>query len=103
MIAASMYRILDSEPEFLNVDEVLIENQPSLINPTMKSVAMILYSYFFMNCFHKRDLTQSTVTNLSYCSPSNKIKVGGQKVADKLDIAKNCAENDESLNNARKV
>jgi hypothetical protein len=89
LIGGSMYAKLDAKSEFLQVDEVLIENQPSLINPTMKSVAMILYSYFLMNCFHRRDQTQSTVTNLSYCSASNKLKVGGQKVADTLDIAKN--------------
>jgi hypothetical protein len=100
LIAESMYTILDSKPEFLQVDEVLIENQPSLINPTMKSVAMILYSYFFMNCFHKRDLTKSTVTNLAYCSPSNKIKVGGKKVAAKLDIVKNT---DNNTKNSREV
>jgi hypothetical protein len=88
MIGGAMYRKLDAKPDFLQVDEVLIENQPALINPTMKSVAMILYSYFLWNCFHKRDETKSTVTNLSYCSASNKLKVGGQKVADRLETAR---------------
>lgn len=91
-IGASMYKLLDEKPAFLMVDEVLIENQPSLINPTMKSVAMILYSYFLMNCFHRKAETKSTVTNLSYCSASNKLKVGGEDVADKLDKARTVAE-----------
>ena len=34
--------------ELLNVDYVVIENQPSLKNPQMKSIQMILYSYFII-------------------------------------------------------
>ena len=30
----------------LDVDGVVIENQPSLKNPKMKSIQMIVYSYF---------------------------------------------------------
>ena len=96
LIGGEMYRQLDAKPDFLQVDEVLIENQPSLINPTMKSVAMILYSYFLMNCFHRKEETKSTVTNLSYCSASNKLKVGGQKVADKLDVARAAVDTENS-------
>jgi hypothetical protein len=37
---------LDKRPELLNVNYVIIENQPSQLNPTMKSVQMLLFSYF---------------------------------------------------------
>ena len=37
---------LDKRPELINVDIVLIENQPALVNPIMKTVQMILFSYF---------------------------------------------------------
>jgi hypothetical protein len=40
---------LDEKKNFLNMDVVCIENQPALKNPTMKSVQMIIYSYFLMN------------------------------------------------------
>ena len=40
---------LDEKTNFLNMDVVCIENQPALKNPTMKSVQMIIYSYFLMN------------------------------------------------------
>jgi len=40
---------LDEKINFLNMDVVCIENQPALKNPTMKSVQMIIYSYFLMN------------------------------------------------------
>jgi hypothetical protein len=43
-----MYSIFDSKRHFLDVNEVLIENQPSLKNPTMKSVQMVLYTFFIM-------------------------------------------------------
>jgi hypothetical protein len=40
---------LDEKKNFMNMDVVCIENQPALKNPTMKSVQMIIYSYFLMN------------------------------------------------------
>jgi len=94
-IGTSMYTSLDSKPEFLKVDEILVENQPSLINPTMKSVAMILYSYFLMRCFHQK---LSPALTLSYCSASNKLKIGGQKVAAKLEDAKSTLDMQKSSN-----
>lgn len=98
LIGTSMYATLDSKKDFLQVDEVLIENQPSLINPTMKSVAMILYSYFLLNSIHRRSETKSIVTNLSYCSPSNKLKVGGQKVANTIENARNVSSKGDKNN-----
>ena len=39
---------LDENKFLLDVDAVVIENQPSLKNPKMKSIQMIVYSYFLM-------------------------------------------------------
>lgn len=39
---------LDNRKYFLDADMVLIENQPALKNPKMKSIQMILYSYFMI-------------------------------------------------------
>uniref|UniRef100_A0A6C0JI97 Mitochondrial resolvase Ydc2 catalytic domain-containing protein n=1 Tax=viral metagenome TaxID=1070528 RepID=A0A6C0JI97_9ZZZZ len=47
-ISKSMIKNLNEIPELLNVDRVIIENQPVLKNPTMKSIQMILYSFFVM-------------------------------------------------------
>ena len=41
-----MFTQLYKLPNLLDVDEIVIENQPVLKNPTMKSIQMILYSYF---------------------------------------------------------
>ena len=39
---------LNSNPLFLEVSAIVIENQPALKNPRMKSIQMILYSYFLI-------------------------------------------------------
>ena len=39
---------LDKRPHLLDANIVLLENQPVLKNPTMKSVQIFLYSYFLM-------------------------------------------------------
>lgn len=48
-----MYQKLDKLPHLLDVNTVLLENQPVLKNPTMKSVQMLLYSYFIMKGVHQ--------------------------------------------------
>tara|TARA_Y100000590_G_scaffold425984_1_gene534534 strand:- start:534 stop:947 length:414 start_codon:yes stop_codon:yes gene_type:complete len=55
---------------FINVDCVLIENQPVLKNPTMKSIQMILYTYFLMNGIIKK-----TMKELKFISARNKLKM----------------------------
>ena len=49
LLGLSLYQELDKIPLFTeNIDMVLLENQPVLINPTMKSVQMLVYGYFIM-------------------------------------------------------
>ena len=52
------------------MDYILIENQPVLKNPTMKSVQMILYSYFLIN-----GVIKNTVKEIKFISARNKLKV----------------------------
>lgn len=56
---------LDEIPELLDIDTVIIENQPSLKNPQMKSIQMILYTYF---------LIKSSNVKIEFISASNKLK-----------------------------
>jgi len=86
-LGASMYKYLDLMPEFLQVDDVLVENQPTHINPHMKSVSSMLYAYFIMRGIHEKDKTGSTIKNINFCSPSNKIKVGGTDAGKRIDNA----------------
>jgi len=55
-----------------NISEVIVENQPSLKNPTMKSIQMIVYSYFLINGVCNVD---STINNLEMINARNKLKV----------------------------
>ena len=61
---------LDKYPHFLNMDYILIENQPVLKNPVMKSVQMILYSFFLI-----KGIIKNTVKEIKFISARNKLKV----------------------------
>ena len=53
----------------LNVDEIIIENQPVLKNPTMKTIQILLYSYFVMN-----GILKEKVKNIHFFSASKKLE-----------------------------
>ena len=84
-LACSMYQQLDRMPELLEVDEVFVENQPTFINPTMKTISSILYGYFILRGIYEKNKTKSNIKEVSFCSPSNKLKVGGKSTDDKLN------------------
>ncbi len=65
---------LDEKPELLNnIDIVCIENQPTLKNPTMKTIQIILYSYFLIR--GKTDNKEYPIKQISFISATNKLKV----------------------------
>jgi len=68
---------LYEKPQLLDVDLVVIENQPSLKNPQMKSIQMILYSYFLIlgKVIGNGDNTTGYIQKIDFCSASNKLKV----------------------------
>ena len=49
---------LNLKTDFLNHDVICIENQPALKNPVMKTVQMILYSYFMIEGATKDKLVE---------------------------------------------
>jgi hypothetical protein len=53
-LASKIFAFLDREPGFLECDKVVFENQPCLVNPVMKSVQMMLYSYFVYHGITRR-------------------------------------------------
>jgi hypothetical protein len=87
---------LNAIPELLTVDYVYIENQPSLKNPQMKSIQMILYSYFLMYGMTDGILIEDEAGNqvphkikgIDFCSASNKLKVYNGPVLTIEDIRK---------------
>ena len=84
-LCLSLLKKFDEIPELLQVDKVLIENQPSYINPTMKSISNFIFSYFIRKGIYEKNISHSTITDVAFCSPSNKIKVGGSKANDKIE------------------
>ena len=62
---------LQKKDNFLDVDLVVIENQPALKNPTMKSIQMIIYSYFLINGVTN---DSSKIDNIQMINARNKLK-----------------------------
>lgn len=87
-LSLKLFEELDKHKEFLCAEEILIENQPSLTNPTMKSIMMLLYSYFIMNGLSNRKNIESKLKIIKLIAPSNKIKVSGNAVK-KIETMKN--------------
>jgi hypothetical protein len=62
--AIRIKNILDKHPNFKKVKHVVIENQPCQLNPTMKSVQMILFSYFtFLHSSGESDILSVSLVN----------------------------------------
>ena len=55
-----------------DVNTVLIENQPALKNPVMKSIQMIIYTYFMIEGIMNKE---SLIKNIHMVNARNKLKV----------------------------
>lgn len=88
-LAVSIFTKLESIKTLLEVDDVLIENQPSLINPVMKTISCMLYSFFMMNGFMK-----NKIKLVKFMSPQNKLKVNSES---KKEIKKGETEREKYL------
>ena len=65
----------DSKNEFLECNYVIIENQPCMKNPTMKSIQMIVYSYFYIRGMYNKDYESRVLKDIVLISAGNKLKV----------------------------
>ena len=90
-LSFKLFSKLDMDKDLIQVDEVLIENQPSLKNPNMKTIASILYSYFVMRGLIDKE-KKSLIRNVRFVSPSNKLKVDKSVTQNNLDKAKDKKE-----------
>ena len=71
-ISSELIRKLRMKPNFLDVDIVVIENQPVLKNPTMKSIQMIVYTYFLI---YGVTIEESPITNISLFNATRKLDI----------------------------
>lgn len=64
--------------KLLNVNEVLIENQPTKLNPTMKTISSAVFSYFVFNGIKAK-----------FISPCNKLKINKDNTETELNNTTN--------------
>jgi hypothetical protein len=75
-LGLALYQQMDNKKELLDVKVVLLENQPVLKNPTMKSVQMLLYSYFIMKGVKEQiDNNQEPISDIKCYMANNKTKL----------------------------
>lgn len=66
---------LDKRKHLLNVNYVVIENQPSMKNPRMKSIASTLYDYYLIRGIFDKIINKSNIIQVKFQAPSNKLKL----------------------------
>ena len=69
-----LFNTLDETPLFSECENIIIENQPVLKNPTMKSIQIMLYSYFLIK--------NKNIKIIKLLNASNKLKVYKGKISD---------------------
>lgn len=72
-LSEEIIKTFDSNKSFLECNYVIIENQPCLKNPTMKSIQMIVYSYFYIRGII--DNKKEILKDIIFISAGNKLKV----------------------------
>ena len=70
VLSRNLIALLYEKFSDVTYDTVLIENQPCMKNPTMKSIQMVLYSYFVMQSY-----LEGKQVAIKFVSASNKLKV----------------------------
>ena len=60
-LSDALFKELDNIPELLDAHVVLLENQPVLKNPTMKSMQMFLYSYYVIKGYQNNIKNVNTI------------------------------------------
>ena len=72
-LSEKIINTFDNNSIFLDCNYVIIENQPCLKNPTMKSIQMIVYSYFYIRGIV--DNKSIILKDIVFISAGNKLKV----------------------------
>ncbi len=91
-VELKMLQILDTLPDILQVDEVLIENQPVYKNPKMKNIASHLKAWFKIRGMVDQERTGSTIKSIKSAPACNKLKVNDDNTVIVLNKAKDDTE-----------
>jgi hypothetical protein len=77
---------LEKRHNLLKCDIVVVENQPSMKNPRMKTISGTVYDYYMIRGMFDKHITQSTITSVRFMSPSNKLKLANN--GDTMELVK---------------
>ncbi len=88
VLCKKMYEKLDEiiDDVLIDMDEVVIENQPVFINPKMKTIAAFLYSWFIVRGIMDK---KNPNIKVNFVSASNKLKINKDKSIKIMKNAKN--------------
>ena len=94
-LGIALFQELDKiETTILDTSIILLENQPVLKNPTMKSMQMFLYSYYLIIIIDKNK-NSVRAQNVNSTSILNDKKIQCYCASKKLDLIKFLPENDQ--------
>lgn len=88
-----LFQKLNEKTHLLKADIILIENQPSMRNPTMKSISTGIYDFYLMRGLLDK-VPESNIKKIKFMSPSNKLKLVDDGETKKIVTLKN--NNDDS-------
>jgi hypothetical protein len=91
VLGVNMCLKLDSIDNLLDVDEVLIENQPALKGPSMKSIGSFLFEYCIIRGIID---AQTDKTKVKFISASNKLRAADD---DKINYILNKIDKNDSI------
>ena len=81
LISPVLFIFLQDKFKQEHIDYIVIENQPVLKNPTMKSIQMLIYSYFT----YLQVLEHKAITGIHFIGASTKVKLA-EKILKEKDI-----------------
>lgn len=87
-----LFQVLEDRKNLMETDFVLIENQPSFKNPTMKSIANGLYDFYLIRGILDKSKNNSNISKVKFIAPCNKLKLITEEETQKLIIAKSTNE-----------
>ena len=85
-LGIALFQELDKiKTTILDASIILLENQPVLKNPTMKSIQMFLYSYYLLRIMDSNSISNTTSSSISNTILNNK-KIQCYCASKKLDL-----------------
>jgi hypothetical protein len=105
-IKIKLIKSLDAIKDILLLEGeiVLIENQPSFKNPTMKAISDTLYCWFLIRGLIDKDLNKSTLDKIKFISPSGKLRDFCQTTIDEAKTSNKYKETKKlSIENTKNI